>query len=56
MIFRPTCRVRLQLRFRTQERLAQLRSEERIAALYEGGIIPQDGMSVEAAIANYQVG
>ena len=48
--------VMLQLRFRTQERLARLRSAAKIAGLYGNGIIPQDQMSVEAAIANYQVG
>ena len=48
--------IRLQLRFRTQERLTQLRTTEKIATLYDQGIIPQDRMSVEAAIANYQTG
>jgi outer membrane protein, heavy metal efflux system len=48
--------VRLQLRFRTQERLIQLKTTERVAMLYEEGIVPQDRMSVEAAIANYQTG
>lgn len=48
--------VAAQLGFRTQERLAQIRSAEKIAGLYDKGIIPQDQMSVEAAIANYQVG
>ncbi len=48
--------VRLQLRFRTQERLIQLKTTERVAALYGEGIVPQDRMSVEAAIANYQTG
>lgn len=46
----------LQLRFRTQERLAQLDAARRIATLYTEGVIPQDRMSVEAAIANYQAG
>jgi outer membrane protein TolC len=46
----------LQLRFRTQERLAQLDASRRIATLYAEGVIPQDRMSVEAAIANYQAG
>jgi outer membrane protein, heavy metal efflux system len=46
----------LQLRFRTQERLAQLDAARRIATLYSEGVIPQDRMSVEAAIANYQAG
>jgi hypothetical protein len=48
--------VRLQLRFRNQERLAQLRATERNARLYEDGIIPQDQMSVESAIASYESG
>jgi outer membrane protein TolC len=48
--------VRLQLRFRTQERLTQLKTAERVATLYDQGIVPQDRMSVEAALANYQTG
>jgi outer membrane protein TolC len=48
--------VRLQLRFRTQERMAQLAATEKIATLYGEGIVPQDRMSVDAAIANYQSG
>lgn len=48
--------VRLQLRYRTEERVARLRATEKVAALYAGGIIPQDGMSVDAAVANYQSG
>ncbi len=48
--------VQLQLRFRTQERLAQLKATEKVAALYGGGVIPQDRMSVEAALANYRTG
>ena len=48
--------VRLQLRYRTQERLAQLAATERIARLYDQGIIPQGRMSVDAAVANYQSG
>ena len=48
--------VRLQLRFRTQERLIQLKTTERVATLYGEGIVPQDRMSVEAALANYQTG
>jgi outer membrane protein TolC len=48
--------VRLQLRFRTQERLTQLKTTERIAILYGEGIVPQGRMSVEAALANYQTG
>lgn len=48
--------VRLQLRFRTEERLAQLETTERIAGLYERGIIPQGRLAVDAAVANYQSG
>jgi len=48
--------VRLQLRFRTQERLIQLKATERVATLYGEGIVPQDRMSVEAGLANYQTG
>lgn len=48
--------MRLQLRFRTQERAAKLRSIEAIRRLYEKGVVPQDQMSVEAAVANYQAG
>lgn len=48
--------VRLQLRFRTQERLAQIQAAERIAEVYDQGVIPQDRMSVEAAVASYQAG
>jgi len=48
--------VGLQLRFRTQERLAQLEATQKISRLYGQGIIPQDRMSVDAAVANYQTG
>ena len=48
--------VGLQLRFRTQERLAQLEATQKITRLYGQGIIPQDRMSVDAAVANYQTG
>lgn len=46
----------LQLRFRTQERLARLESINRLAQLYEQGVLPQSRLSVEAAIASYQSG
>jgi len=48
--------VELQLRLRTQERLAQLQAARSIGTLYREGIVPQDQMSVEAAIASYQAG
>jgi outer membrane protein TolC len=48
--------VRLRLRTRIQQRLAELKADERIATLYGEGIVPQDRMSLEAALANYQTG
>jgi len=48
--------VELQLRLRTQERLAQLEAARTIATLYREGVVPQDRMSVEAAVASYQAG
>jgi outer membrane protein TolC len=48
--------VELQLRLRTQERLVQLDAARGVGALYREGIVPQDQMSVEAAIASYQAG
>jgi outer membrane protein TolC len=48
--------IALQLRFRTQERLAQLRALETVAELYEKGIVPQDRLSFESALASYQAG
>jgi outer membrane protein TolC len=48
--------IRATLRARTKTRLVRLRSAERIASLYEKGIIPQDQMSVESALANYRAG
>jgi outer membrane protein TolC len=48
--------VRLRLRYRNQERLVRLRAAERTARLYESGIVPQDLMSVESAVASYQAG
>jgi outer membrane protein TolC len=53
---RLTDSVSLQLRYRTQERFTRLQSTEKIVDLYGKGIVPQDRMSVEAAIANYQSG
>ena len=48
--------VGLQLRFRTQERLSQLAATEALAGLYADGVIPQDRLSFESALANYQTG
>ncbi len=46
----------LQLRYRTQERLAQLQAAETTVRLYDKGVVPQDRMAVEAALANYRTG
>jgi len=48
--------VDLQLRYRTQERFTRARTAEKIIDLYDQGIVPQDRMTVEAALANYQTG
>jgi hypothetical protein len=44
------------LRARTQQRYAQMEARERIAALYEEGIIPPGRLSVAAALASYSAG
>ncbi len=46
----------LQLRARTQERFTRAKSDETIVRLYDQGIVPQDRMTLEAAIVNYQSG
>jgi len=48
--------VRAQVRFRTRERVAQLRAAERMATVYADGLIPQARLSYEASIASYQAG
>jgi outer membrane protein TolC len=48
--------VRAQIRFRTRERVAQLRAAERMAMLYADGLLPQARLSYEASIASYQAG
>jgi outer membrane protein TolC len=48
--------VRAQIRFRTRERVAQLRAAERMATLYADGLLPQARLSYEASIASYQAG
>jgi outer membrane protein TolC len=48
--------VDLQLRFRTQQRLARLQAVDRMTTLYEDGVVPQDRLSFEAAMASYQAG
>jgi outer membrane protein TolC len=46
--------VDLQLRYRTQERFTRARTAEKLVDLYDQGIVLQDRMTVEAALANYQ--
>jgi outer membrane protein TolC len=48
--------LKLLLRFRTQERVSRLRSIEEEARLFERGVIPQDELSVQSAVASYQAG
>jgi len=48
--------VRAQLRYRTQERLAQLHAAETLARLYREGVVPQARLAYEAALASYQTG
>ena len=48
--------MRAQIRFRTRERVAQLRAAERMATLYADGLLPQARLSYEASIASYQAG
>lgn len=48
--------VRAELRYRTQERAAQLRGAEALTRLYVEGTIPQTRLAYEAAIASYQAG
>jgi outer membrane protein TolC len=46
----------LQLAYKTRERFTRAKSVEKLVALYDGGIIPQDQMTVESSITNYQTG
>ena len=46
----------LQLAYRTRERFARARALEKLVALYDGGIVPQVRMTVEASMTNYQTG
>jgi outer membrane protein TolC len=48
--------VRAQLRFRTQERMLQLRAAEALARLYADGVVPQARLAYEASIASYEAG
>jgi outer membrane protein TolC len=46
----------LQLAYRTRERHARAKAIEQLVALYDGGILPQDQMTVEASLTSYQTG
>ncbi|MEI6666519.1 MAG: TolC family protein [Acidobacteriota bacterium] len=46
----------LRLRWRSQERYTRARTAEKMVDLYDQGIIPQDRMTVESALASYQGG
>jgi len=46
----------LQLAYRTRERFTRAKALEKLVALYDGGIIPQDQMTVESSLTNYQTG
>lgn len=48
--------LRQRLEAATRTRLSRIHAAERFAALYEEGIVPQDQMSVESAIASYRAG
>jgi len=45
-----------QLAYRTRERYTRAKAIEKLVALYDGGIVPQNRMTVEATLANYQAG
>jgi outer membrane protein TolC len=46
----------LQLAYRTRERYTRAKAIEKLVALYDGGIVPQNQMTVEATLTNYQAG
>ena len=46
----------LQLAYKTRERFTRAKSLEKLVALYDDGIIPQDQMTVEATLTSYQTG
>ena len=48
--------VGLQLAYKTRERFTRAKALEKLVALYDGGIIPQDQMTVEATLTSYQTG
>jgi outer membrane protein TolC len=48
--------VELQLRLRTQERVVQLEAAVKMLRIYDTGLIPQDRLSVDSALASYRTG
>jgi len=48
--------IRLQLAYRTRERFTRAKAIEKLVALYDGGIVPQNRMTVEATLTSYQAG
>ncbi len=48
--------MQLQLAYRTRERYTRAKAIEKLVALYDGGIVPQNRMTVEATLTNYQAG
>ncbi len=48
--------MQLQLAYRTRERYTRAKAIEKLVALYDGGIVPQNQMTVEATLVNYQSG
>jgi outer membrane protein TolC len=48
--------MQLQLAYRTRERYTRAKAIEKLVALYDDGIVPQNQMTVEATLTNYQAG
>ncbi len=48
--------IELVLRSRTEQRYSALKSFQRIAELYQAGLLPLDRVGVEAALAGYRTG
>jgi len=48
--------MQLQLAYRTRERFTRAKAIEKLVALYDDGIVPQNQMTVEATLTNYQAG
>ena len=45
-----------QLAYKTRERYTRAKALEKLVALYDDGILPQDQMTVESSLTNYQTG